>query len=275
MKQKDFVTESSKILERYWQIIVIVVAALVFFFFIGYYIISHGKWDFYMDMKDAQVKEVTADADAEVKKVKRAYLTFDDGPSKNTMELLDVLDECDVKATFFVIGREEEYYDCYRAIVDRGHVLAIHSYTHDYSRIYSSKDNFANDIEELRKLLYDVTGVNPIYYRFPGGSSNTISKISMSELVDYIKEQGLIYFDWNALNNDAVSDGLTPQQLVDNIMKDAVKNDDVVILMHDLDGRHATIESIPLLVDTLRKAGYELLPIDERTPLIRHKVNAK
>ncbi|MGN0395666.1 MAG: polysaccharide deacetylase family protein [Coprococcus sp.] len=204
---------------------------------------------------------------------KRAYLTFDDGPSENTMELLDVLDECNVKATFFVIGRDESYYDCYKAIVDRGHVLALHSFTHDYNNIYSSKDNFAKDIEELKKLLYDVTGVNAVYYRFPGGSSNSVSKVPMSELIDYVNDQGLIYFDWNALNSDAVSGNLPPEQLVDNIMKDAIKYDDVVILMHDLGNRHTTVESIPLLVDTLRKAGYEILPIDENTPLIRHHIS--
>lgn len=271
MKQKGFVTECSDFIGKYWQIIIIVVAAIVFFTFIGYYILKNGRWGFYMKVKE---NDLYAAASAEVTSHtgKRAYLTFDDGPSENTMELLDILDEYDVKATFFVIGREEKYYDCYREIVERGHVLALHSYTHDYNKIYSSKDNFAKDIEELRKLLYDVTGVRAIYYRFPGGSSNSISKVPMSELVSYVEEQGLVYFDWNALNQDAVSDNLSPKQLVDNIMEDAKKHNDVVILMHDLKSRHTTIESLPLLIETLRKEGYEILPIDENAPHIRHHI---
>lgn len=271
MKQKEFVAECNSVLGKYWQIIVIVVAAFILFAFICYYILKNGGWGFYMGVQeDKSYSAVSAEVTNNTGK--RAYLTFDDGPSDYTMELLDVLDEYDVKATFFVIGRDETYYDCYREIVNRGHVLALHSYTHNYKQIYSSKDNFVKDIEELRKLLYDVTGVNAIYYRFPGGSSNSMSKVPMSELVAYVEEQGLVYFDWNALNQDAVSGCLTPEQLVDNIMQDAKNHNDVVILMHDLKERHTTIESIPLLIETLRKEGYEILPIDENTPLVRHHI---
>lgn len=271
MKLKEFVTECSDFLGRYWQMVIIVVAAIVFFTFIGYYILENESWG--LDM-EAQENDSYSAVSAEVTNNpgKRAYLTFDDGPTDNTMEMLDVLDEYDVKATFFVVGREENYYDCYKEIVERGHVLALHSYTHDYDVIYSSMDNFVKDIEELRKLLYDVTGVRPVYYRFPGGSSNSVSKVPMSELVSYVEEQGLVYFDWNALNQDAVTDNLSPEQLVDNIMQDAKKYDDVVILMHDLGNRHTTIESLPMLIKVLREEGYEILPIDENTPHVRHDI---
>lgn len=206
-------------------------------------------------------------------KVKRAYLTFDDGPSGQTGEILDILDTYGVKATFFVVGRGENYYGAYRDIVSRGHTLGIHSFSHDYDKVYASVSNFAEDVEELRKLLYDVTGVNCVYYRFPGGSSNTVSKTDMSELIEYINSCGMTYFDWNSLNGDAVSGSYTPQELVDNIMKDAVCYDDVIILMHDLEERHTTVESLPLLIETLRESGYELLAIDEDTPLMQHRKN--
>ena len=176
-----------------------------------------------------------------------------------------------MKATFFVVGRDESYYDDYRDIVDRGHTLGLHSYTHDYDKIYGSLADFSEDIEELRNLLYDVTGVNCVYYRFPGGSSNTVSRVDMNTLIDYVNAEGLIYYDWNALNNDAVCGSYTPEQLVDNIMKDALLHDDVVILMHDLESRHTTVESLPMLIERLREEGYELLPIDENAPLIRHR----
>ena len=167
--------------------------------------------------------------------------------------------------------RGESYYDDYRDIVDRGHTLGLHSYTHDYDKIYASLADFSEDIEELRNLLYDVTGVNCVYYRFPGGSSNTVSRVDMNTLIDYVNAEGLIYYDWNALNNDAVCGSYTPEQLVDNIMKDALQHDDVVILMHDLESRHTTVESLPMLIERLRDDGYELLPIDENAPLIRHR----
>ena len=218
-----------------------------------------------------QPEKDETESNAEPEITKRAYLTFDDGPSGNTVEILDILDKYDVKATFFVVGRDKSYYDAYRDIVDRGHTLGLHSYTHDYDKIYGSLADFSEDIEELRNLLYDVTGVNCVYYRFPGGSSNTVSRVDMNTLIDYVNAEGLIYYDWNALNNDAVCGSYTPEQLVDNIMNDALQHDDVVILMHDLESRHTTVESLPMLIERLRDDGYELLPIDENAPLIRHR----
>lgn len=261
-----------------WQYVMLAVAIFIAIIFCCYYIVSQSRWGFYTsggihDVENpvfSQLKEVVTDGDKKAE-TKRAYLTFDDGPSGNTGEILDILDANDVKATFFVVGRGDEYYDTYRDIVGRGHTLALHSYTHDYDKIYASLDDFAEDIEELRNLLYDVTGVNCVYYRFPGGSSNTVSKVDMDTLIDYVESQGLIYYDWNALNNDAVCGSYTPEQLVDNIMKDAVCHDDVVILMHDLDARHCTVESLQMLIDELRAEGFTLLPIDENAPLVRHR----
>ena len=261
-----------------WQYVMLAVAIFIAIIFCCYYIVSQSRWGFYTsggihDFENpvfSPLKEVATDGDKEAE-TKRAYLTFDDGPSGNTGEILDILDANDVKATFFVVGRGDEYYDTYRDIVGRGHTLALHSYTHDYDKIYASLDDFAEDIEELRNLLYDVTGVNCVYYRFPGGSSNTVSKVDMDTLIDYVESQGLIYYDWNALNNDAVCGSYTPEQLVDNIMKDAVCHDDVVILMHDLDARHCTVESLQMLIDELRAEGFTLLPIDENAPLVRHR----
>lgn len=261
-----------------WQYVMLAVAIFIAIIFCCYYIVSQSRWGFYTsggihDVENpvfSPLKEVATDGDKEAE-TKRAYFTFDDGPSGNTGEILDILDANDVKATFFVVGRGDEYYDTYRDIVGRGHTLALHSYTHDYDKIYASLDDFAEDIEELRNLLYDVTGVNCVYYRFPGGSSNTVSKVDMDTLIDYVESQGLIYYDWNALNNDAVCGSYTPEQLVDNIMKDAVCHDDVVILMHDLDARHCTVESLQMLIDELRAEGFTLLPIDENAPLVRHR----
>lgn len=276
-------TESVQSVTDNWQYIMLAVAIFLAIVFCCYYIISQSRWGFYTsegmddgrydtivpEVKTVAVVDSCGENDTEPEKC--AYLTFDDGPSHNTGEILDILDANDVKATFFVVGRDESYYDTYRDIVDRGHTLGLHSYTHDYDKIYASLDDFSEDVEELRNLLYDVTGVDCVYYRFPGGSSNTVSRVDMGELINYIEAEGLVYFDWNALNNDAVCGSYTPEQLVDNIMKDAVNYDDVVILMHDMDARHCTVESLQQLIDELRGAGYTLLPIDENTPLVRHR----
>lgn len=204
------------------------------------------------------------------KKAKRVYLTFDDGPSVYTGQILDILAANDVKATFFVIGKDKDYYEYYKRIVAEGHTLGMHSYTHDYKKLYASTESFGEEIEELQSLLKDVTGVESKIFRFPGGSSNSVSELSIDNYIAYLNEHGINYYDWNALSGDAVDSSLTPEQLVDNIMKDVRNNKDSIVLMHDLTKVHATVESLQMLIDTLKSEGYEILPIDENTPLIQH-----
>lgn len=201
---------------------------------------------------------------------KRVYLTFDDGPSDYTDEILDILAANDVKATFFVIGHDEEYYDAYRRIVEEGHTIGLHSYSHVYEDFYQSVDSFAMELTRLNELLYDVTGTGSSIFRFPGGSSNSVCPLPVQNYIAYLNENGIRYYDWNSLSGDAVTTGLSPWQLVNNIMKDVRNNQDSIVLMHDLNTTHATVESLQLLIDTLREEGYEILPIDQETPLIQH-----
>lgn len=215
--------------------------------------------------------ETTEAMESEVKKNgKRVYLTFDDGPSIYTGQILDILAANDVKATFFVIGRDEAYYDYYKRIVDEGHTIGMHSYTHVYQDLYASEESFANEVQQLSDLIYDVTGTKSTIFRFPGGSSNTVSSLPIGAYVSYLNENNIKYYDWNALSGDAVTVGLSPEQLVDNIMSDVEQNDDSIVLMHDLQTMHTTVESLQLLIDTLKTEGYEILPIDDNTPLIQH-----
>jgi len=201
---------------------------------------------------------------------KRVYLTFDDGPSIYTGQILDVLKANNVKATFFVIGRDEEFYTYYQRIVDEGHTIGLHSYSHVYQDFYASKESFAKELSQLNDLIYNVTGTKSTIFRFPGGSSNNVSSLPVQEYIDYLNENEIDYYDWNALSGDAVTNGLSPQQLVNNIMNDVAKNEDSIVLMHDLQTTHTTVESLQLLIDTLKTEGYEILPIDENTPLIQH-----
>lgn len=202
---------------------------------------------------------------------KRVYLTFDDGPSIYTGQILDILNANDVKATFFVIARENEsYWPYYNRILDEGHVLGMHSYTHDYNQVYASLDAFEADVSQLSDFLYDRTGEYPTIYRFPGGSSNSVSHVPISDCIAYLNEQGITYYDWNALNGDAVTDELSTDRLIENIMNSVRQNSTSIVLMHDMQSRHNTVESLQELIDTLKAEGYEILPIDEDTPLIQH-----
>lgn len=228
---------------------------------------ASGKGDVSEELSEND--EVT-ETSSKKKIKKRIYLTFDDGPSEYTGQILDILAANDVKATFFVIGKDERYYDYYRRIVNEGHTLGMHSYTHEYQKLYESTESFGNEIEELNGLLKEVTGTESHIFRFPGGSSNNVSKLPIENYIEYLNEHGINYYDWNALSGDAVNASLSPEQLVNNIMKDVRNNRDSVVLMHDLVTAHGTVESLQMLIDTLKSEGYEILPIDENTPLIQH-----
>lgn len=203
---------------------------------------------------------------------KKVYLTFDDGPNKYTDELLDILKKKNVKATFFVVyNPDESTWHDYQRIVDEGHTLGMHSYTHVYEEIYASKDAFISDISRLHTFLYEQTGLDCQYYRFPGGSSNTVSDVDIQELISYLNNNGITYFDWNALSGDALTNALTPEELNEEIMKYVRANEgDSVVLMHDLSTNHATVDSMESLIDTLRAEGYEICPIDENTVPVQH-----
>lgn len=203
---------------------------------------------------------------------KKVYLTFDDGPSHATDEILDILNRENVKATFFVVHNpDEELWDEYSKIVEQGHTLGMHSYTHVYDEIYASKEAFVNDVTMLHDFLYEQTGVDCKYYRFPGGSSNTVSSVPVQELIGYLCEQGITYYDWNALNGDAVSENTTPEELNETLLGYVRANEgDSMVLMHDLENVHATVDSLEELIHTLKEEGYEICPIDDSTAPVQH-----
>lgn len=208
---------------------------------------------------------------AEPGDIPKVYLTFDDGPSSNTVEILDILSEYNVKATFFVIGKEdEESQEIYKRIVDEGHTLAMHSFSHKYSVLYDSLESFQNDFDKIQNYLYEVTGKECLYYRFPGGSSNFVSNISMTEFIKYLNEQGITYFDWNVSSGDATSQAYTAEELVENVMSDVVKYKTSVVLMHDAETKVSTVEALKPMIEALQEIDAEILPIDESTTVIQH-----
>lgn len=201
----------------------------------------------------------------------KVYLTFDDGPSDNTAEILDILERYNVKATFFVIAQEDEQYvDAYQRIVNEGHTLAMHSYTHQYAQVYSSLESFQEDVTRLHDFLYDITGIDCKYYRFPGGSSNRVSGSRLPSFIHYLNDEGITYYDWNISNGDATSQVYTSDELVQNVMNDVTKYKTSVVLMHDTTDKHTTVEALAKLIESLMAIHAEILPIDDNTTLVQH-----
>lgn len=220
----------------------------------------------------SDIDDVDAETGEEERKV---YLTFDDGPSGNTGEILDILAEYDVKATFFVVGKEEERYQpLYKRIVEEGHTLAMHSYSHKYNEIYQSKESFVEDLTKLQEFLYDTTGVWCRYCRFPGGSSNTVSKVDMHELIAYLEEQDMSYYDWNVSSGDASSAYISADAIVRNSTAKLQNFKEAIILLHDASDKDTTVEALPRLIEKIQAMeDTKILPITDDTEEIHHISN--
>jgi len=204
-------------------------------------------------------------------KGKKVYLTFDDGPSANTDEILDILKSYGAKATFFVNGKKESLYaDYYKRITDEGHTIAMHSYTHSYSDIYASVDAFMADMNRLRDYVERLTGVTPDIYRFPGGSSNTITKIDILEFGRALDAEGIVYFDWNVSSDDASSVLKTPDEIYESVITGIKKKDTPVVLMHDMQSKVTTVEALPKILEYLEKNGYIAAALDGSVEPVQH-----
>lgn len=196
-------------------------------------------------------------------KEKTAYLTFDDGPSANTDTILDVLKEKGVKATFFVVGSEGP--DAMRRmqrIVNEGHTIAIHSYTHDYKKIYASPEAFLEDFEHISTLVESYTGVKPNIFRFPGGTVNSYNKAVYKDITAEMLRRGYTFYDWNVATGDAASGGATKQQCIDNVLNDSINKNRAFILCHDAGDKQTTAEALPAIIDGLIEQGFSLEALD-------------
>ena len=202
---------------------------------------------------------------------REVYLTFDDGPSDNTGLILDILKRFNVKATFFVTGRTDEHSkEMYQRIVDEGHTLGLHSYSHKYSEIYASKEAFMLDLQKISDLIFEVTGQRSMIYRFPGGSSNQVSNVNIEELIKLLTDNGYTYYDWNVMSGDASNENFNADLLTQNVMSGIEKNKTSIVLYHDANTRKATIESLTTVIEKLINMEAQILPIDDKTKKIQH-----
>ncbi|MBW6408950.1 polysaccharide deacetylase family protein [Clostridium weizhouense] len=200
---------------------------------------------------------------------KVAYLTFDDGPSTNvTPEILRILKEKDVKATFFTLGKSinesETTKEILKQQVKDGHAIANHSYSHDYSYLYPNRtvntDNFMNDIEKSNDALRAVLGKDFVtkVIRFPGGHMSWKGKDAIDEK---LKDGGYHYIDWNALSGDAEGKHKSAAELIEGVKKTVTGREKAVILMHDTNQKEETAKALPEIIDYLRSEGYEFRTI--------------
>mgnify|MGYP000254157068 FL=1 len=204
--------------------------------------------------------------------VKKVYLTFDDGPSSITSQILDVLDSYGVKATFFTVCHtDEEAIENMQRIVNDGHTIAIHSLTHSYSQVYASLSSFKEDVLGMQQFIYDNTGYKTFLYRFPGGSSNTIAKCDIGECIDFLDDAGVEYFDWNVESGDATANMLPKDIIVNNVLSSLGDNEEYVVLMHDAEPKKTTLEALPEIIEGIQSRGYEILPITENTKPVHHR----
>ena len=189
---------------------------------------------------------------------KTIFLTFDDGPSERTLEILNILREKGVKATFFVTGScPAKGKSIMKKIVDEGHTIGVHTYTHDFKNIYASVEAFLDDFNKIYNLIYEATGVKPTIFRFPGGSKNGFNKGNYRELIAEMTRRGFVYFDWNLSAGDAVSRTPTPtSRCISNVLNASKNCAHGVVLMHDAMPKVTTVEALPAIIDGLRSQGF-------------------
>ena len=204
------------------------------------------------------------------------YLTFDDGPSAETDRILDILKEYNVKATFFVIGKtDENSVKAYQRIVEEGHTLGMHSYSHQYAQVYASQEAFEDDLTSLQDYLFSITGMESTFYRFPGGSSNKVSKIPMSDLIQCLKERNITYFDWNVSSGDASGTQLSSQTIINNVMNGSNGlHKNYVVLFHDSAAKKTTVDALPEIIEQILAMEHtQILPITGDTEPVQHRIN--
>lgn len=203
---------------------------------------------------------------------RKVYLTFDDGPSANTDDILDILNSYGVKGTFFVVRREGRNNEkLYQRIVDEGHSLGMHSCTHVYRDLYESLDSFKTDTENLRNFLYMVTGVESDIYRFPGGSSNRVSPTDMSVFAKALSDEGIVFYDWNVSSQDATAILASKDKIVRNVTSKITAYDEVIVLFHDLETKNSTVEALPEIIEYIQSLeNTVILPITRETAPVQH-----
>lgn len=243
---------------------------------------SAGTYTLTYTVKDNYGNEASAERTVTVEPVRQAdtvnptgkivYLTFDDGPGEYTSKLLDILDKYNVKATFFTVG--SGHTDLLKAEADAGHSIGIHSATHDYAKIYASEDAYFSDLRKQQDTIENATGIKTTLVRFPGGSSNTVSKSYcsgiMTKLTQDLTDMGFQYFDWNVTSGDA-GETTDTSVVVQNVISGIKQHDISIVLQHDIKG--FSVNAVEQIIQWGLAHGYTFLPLTSESPTAHHGVN--
>lgn len=203
---------------------------------------------------------------------KTVYLTFDDGPSQYTSQILTILDSYGVKATFFVRDGGKYNY-LMKDMVEQGHAIGLHTYSHNYKSIYASDEAYLSDLQKISDLVFQKTGIETKIMRFPGGSSNSVSKKYstgiMTRMTQKVTEMGYTYFDWNCSNGDADGAKTVGKQL--KFCSDYSKSaNTIIVLMHDT--QKTTMEALPKIIEYYHSQGMTFGVLTTSSPTVHHKV---
>ena len=210
---------------------------------------------------------------------KVCYLTFDDGPSStNTPGVLDVLKEKGVKGTFFVVTSSIDGNEALiKRMVDEGHTLCIHANVHEYAKLYATPEDYLKDFAAAYDRIYELTGYRVQGFRFPGGSNNAVMKRhnTYDAIVGEMTRRGFEYYDWNAYDHDAENGNYTVDQMVDYAVSEVTQSsrNDAILLMHDTYGKETTVQALGPIIDKLKAAGIDMLPITASTRPVHFEVN--
>ncbi|MCX7715766.1 MAG: polysaccharide deacetylase [Clostridia bacterium] len=206
-----------------------------------------------------------------VKQDNVVYLTFDDGPSERTAEILKILKENNIKATFFLIGKnDEKSKELMRQIVEDGHTVGVHSFTHKYKTIYNSVEAYLKDFNEMYNLIYEATGVKPSIFRFPGGSVNDFNKNIYKEIIQEMNRRGFTYFDWNVDSSDAVPSA-TVKRITQCVLNEVSSGS--IVLFHDSSYKTETVSSLNGIIKNLKHSGYTFDKLTNAVKPITFKQN--
>lgn len=190
------------------------------------------------------------------------YLTFDDGPTFNTLKVLEILKKENVKATFFILGKlAKANPDIITKIKKEGHSIGNHTYSHDYNSVYLNEQSFLKEVNDTNKILKDILGENyeTKIFRFPGGSFNKEEKYKIS-----ITNNGFKYIDWNASNGDGSGHNIPKDELIENVKNTISENEhEVILLMHDSSTKNTTVDALHDIIEILKNKGYTFKPLSE------------
>ena len=221
---------------------------------------SGGYQALYPDFYAPQTYSATSSPD------NTAYLTFDDGPSGNTDIILQTLQEENVKATFFVVGTDNaDNLARMRRIVQEGHTIGMHSYSHSYKKIYASVEAFLKDMYQVFNLIKDTTGVTPTCFRFPGGSINSYNKAVYKDIKAEMIRRGFAPYDWNVSSGDASTTKYTPEQLTGYVLNGIGSKSRIIVLMHDSSSKENTAQAVRQIIIGIREKGFIFAPLDYQT----------